>query len=304
VKIAHQVPTALLRNKPRLLIKLGGAALQDSSVAPNVCQDLKRLHQAGFEIIVVHGGGPRINQELVRRGIQWNFVQGQRVTTPEMMEVIEMVLCGQVNREIVHNLQRIGLNPIGFSGVDLHLLECRQLSPEWGQVGKIQNVNSAWIESLLSFQEIYKADPIIPVIAPVGIGRNGEVYNINADWAATYLAQALRVDRLLFVTDQNGILGREGDLIEELSSEQLEDLITTQVVYGGMLAKANAIQFALQHGIPRVSVLNGKQPEALVRLVLERNKLGTDCRFYFYDHGKERQDWSLSSLDERELRNA
>jgi acetylglutamate kinase len=277
------------RKMPRLLIKLGGAALQDPAVALNVCHDLKRLKQAGFEIIVVHGGGPRINNELVRRGIQWNFIQGQRVTTPEMMEVIEMVLCGQVNREIVRNLQNMGVNSIGFSGVDARLLECRQLSPELGQVGKIQNVNADWIESLLNIRETHKSGPILPVIAPVGIGNKGDAYNINADWAATYVAYALKVDQLLFITDQEGILSKEGDLIEEVSSEGLEALIETQVVYGGMLAKANAIQFAIQQGIPQVVVLNGKQPGALVRLVLERDRLGTECRLNY---------------DERELKNA
>ena len=150
------------RSLPRLLIKLGGAALQDPVVSENVCRDLKKLRHAGFEIIVVHGGGPRINQELVRRGIQWHFINGQRVTTPEMMEVIEMVLCGQVNREIVRSLQRIGVNAMGVSGVDARLLECRQLCPELGQVGKIQNVNASWIESLLGFRDVPKDESSIP----------------------------------------------------------------------------------------------------------------------------------------------
>jgi len=257
---------------------------------------------------VVHGGGPRINQELIRRGIQWNFIQGQRVTTPEMMEVIEMVLCGQVNREIVRNLQSIGVNSMGFSGVDACLLECRQLSPELQQVGKIQHVNANWIESLLNFREPRKVNPIVPVIAPVGIGSQGEAYNINADWAATYIAEALSVDALLFVTDQNGILGSDGALIEEVSAWGLENLMHTQVVQGGMLAKASAVQFALEHGIPRVVVLNGKQPGALVRLLVEEEKLGTECRL---DEPEELPELRASQIskrrpefNERLLRNA
>ncbi|MEO7162541.1 MAG: acetylglutamate kinase [Bdellovibrionia bacterium] len=292
---------------PRLLIKLGGAALQDPTVALSVCQDLKRLRQSGFEIIVVHGGGPRINQELMRRGIQWNFIRGQRVTTLEMMEVIEMVLCGQVNREIVRNLQGIGVNSIGFSGVDARLLECRQLSPELQQVGKIQNVNADWIESLLTFGKTWKSDPVLPVIAPLGIGSRGEAYNINADWAATYLAQALRVDRLLFVTDQNGILGSDGTLIQEVNSKGLEKLINTQVVQGGMLAKASAIQFAIQYGIPSVAVLNGKEPRSLTRLVLEKDKLGTECRLSFGEKVlRDRKNFEDERVlkDERKLKNA
>ena len=271
-----KTPTPL--QKPRILIKLGGAALQNPAVAVNVCRDLKSLRQSGFEIIVVHGGGPRINQELMRRGIRWSLIQGQRVTTPEMMEVIEMILCGQVNREIVRNLHNIGVNSMGFSGVDARLLECRQLSPELGQVGKIQYVNAHWIESLLNFRETSKANPVLPVIAPIGIGRKGGTYNINADWAATYLGRALKVDLLLFLTDQNGILGRDGAMIEEISCKELEQLVQTQVVRGGMLAKAGAIQFAVQHKIPRVVVLNGVQPEVLTRLVLKNEKLGTECR--------------------------
>lgn len=273
--------TLKLQNRGRLLVKLGGAALQDLAVALNVCRDLKTLREAGFEIIVVHGGGPRINEELTRRQIRWSFIQGQRVTTPEMMEVIEMILCGQVNREIVRNLQSIGVNSMGFSGVDARLLECRQLNPELGQVGKIQRVNAAWIESLLGFRDADETDPILPIIAPVGIGVGGDAFNINADWAATYLANALKVDWLVFVTDQNGILGRDNTLIEQVTSDELQELIDTQVVQGGMLAKAGAVQFALENGIPRVAILNGKQRKALIQLVLENGKLGTECRLNF-----------------------
>ncbi len=293
--------TSQLPSKGRLLIKLGGAALQDPAVALNVCRDLKTLREAGFEIIVVHGGGPRINEELTRRRIQWSFVLGQRVTTPEMMEVIEMILCGQVNREIVRNLQSMGVNSMGFSGVDARLLECRQLNPELGQVGKIQHVNAAWIESLLGFRDADQTDPILPVIAPVGIGSGGDAFNINADWAATYLANALKVDWLIFVTDQNGILGRDNTLIEQITSDGLQELMDTQVVQGGMLAKAGAVQFALEHGIPRVVILNGKQRAALLQLVLENGKLGTECRLNFV---RKRNSQVGTASIERELINA
>jgi len=239
--------------KPRVLIKLGGAALVDDSVLDTISEALLTYRHEGVEVILVHGGGPAINAELTRRGISWKFLNGQRVTTPEMMCVIESTLCGSVNRQLVRHLGSKGLPTVGFSGVDNHTLMCKPVSMELGLVGAVQVVNCDWIEELLATT----AEPI-PVIAPIGIGVNGEAYNINADWAASYLAAALGVQHLIFLTDQMGILNSTGQLIPAMNQFELQLLVDRQIVTGGMLTKTNAILYALKNGVRTVRVMNGK----------------------------------------------
>lgn len=239
--------------KPRVLIKLGGAALVDESVLDIIAEALLTYRLEGVEVILVHGGGPAINAELTRRGIAWKFLNGQRVTTPEMMGVIESTLCGSVNRKVVRHLGAKGLPTVGFSGVDNQTLLCTPVSMELGLVGSVQSVNSEWIEALMRTP----GSPI-PVIAPIGVGKNGEPYNINADWAASYLAVALGCQHLIFWTDQMGILNTSGQLIPALTDLELEGLVEREVVTGGMLTKTNSILFALKNGVTTVRVMNGK----------------------------------------------
>lgn len=253
----------------RVLIKLGGAVLQDQELVKSICEDLMLIQSVGVSVVIVHGGGPAINEELTRRGIQWEFVGGQRVTSPEMMETIEMVLCGGVNRRIVRTLNQAGVPAVGLSGVDASTLLCKQADKKLGLVGKIEKVNTSYIDSLKS---------VIPVIAPVGIGRNGEVFNINADWAASKLAEALKIDKLLFLTDQEGILDREMKLIPELDAGELESLIETGVVKGGMMAKTQTIIYALQSGVANVHVLNARRPNGLIEELFTDTGVGTVCR--------------------------
>jgi acetylglutamate kinase len=237
----------------RVLIKLGGASLQDDSVLMTLSEALKQFRKYNYEVILVHGGGPAINAELTKRGIQWNFIQGQRVTTPEMMGVIQDVLCGDVNTKLVQHLEEQGIPAIGLSGAQEKTLLCQAASKELGQVGAIQAVMTAWIERTLA-----RPGSPVPVIAPIGVGNEGESYNINADWAASHLAAALNAEYLIFLTDQSGILNLQKQLIERLSEQQLEDLVTQEVVTGGMLTKTRALQFALQHGVKAVRVMNTK----------------------------------------------
>lgn len=243
----------------RILIKLGGASLQDESVLHKFAETLKQYRKFGFEVIVVHGGGPAINAELTRRGISWKFIDGQRVTTPEMMEVIEMVLSGNINRKLVRFLNSQGLLSLGFSGVDGQTLICEQASQELGLVGSVVKVQSAWIEELLKIP----GSPI-PVLAPLGVGPQVsgaicESLNINADWAASRLAQALKAHYLVFLTDQSGILDNQGQLISKISCSGLQDLVQSQVVTGGMLTKVNTILSALKGGVQAVRVMNGQE---------------------------------------------
>lgn len=263
-----------------LLIKLGGAALQDESLVKSLCEDLALIHSVGINLILVHGGGPSINKELTLRGIEWNFVDGLRVTTPEMMEVIEMVLCGQVNHRIVRTLNQSGVRAIGLSGADASLLQCRQADPRLQQVGLIEKVNTSSIQALMDHQKTssQKSSPLIPVIAPVGVGKKGEAYNINADWAASRIAEAMNIKKVFFLTDQDGILDSQMKLISELDAGQLESLIEQGVVKGGMLAKTQTILYALRHGVKDVHIINARRPHGLIEELFTDRGVGTVCR--------------------------
>ncbi len=241
-----------MNNQQRVLIKLGGAALKDESVLETVTQSIQRFRRNGHKVIVVHGGGPAINAALTRQGLTWNFIDGQRVTTPAMMDVIESTLCGEVNRKLVRHMGGSGLPVVGFSGTDNHTLMCARASEELGQVGEIQAVNCAWVEVLMRLPSAP-----IPIMAPIGIGHNGEAFNINADWAATRLAGALNVQQLIFLTDQKGILDAKKNLISEISTVELQALIEDGTIQGGMMTKARSILHARKHGIPLVRVMNG-----------------------------------------------
>jgi len=237
----------------RVLIKLGGASLQDETILSTLTEALAQFRKYKYEVILVHGGGPAINAELTRRGIQWSFLNGQRVTTPEMMEVIETVLCGEVNNKLVRHLNSNGVPAVGLSGAVGQTLLCKPASEELGQVGAIQEVMTKWIEGILQME----GTPV-PVIAPIGVGTNGEAYNINADWAASHLAAALKAEYLIFLTDQAGILNFQKQLIEKLSEDQLQTLVNKEVVTGGMLTKTRALQYALKNGVKAVRVMNTK----------------------------------------------
>lgn len=254
-----------------ILIKLGGAALQDRALVHAICEDLNHIRSVGVKVVLVHGGGPSINQELKARGIAWEFIDGQRVTTPEMMEVIEMVLCGLVNRRIVRTLSGAGVRAIGMSGTDASTLLCQQFSPTLGQVGQIHKVDTQVIDSIL------RSDTV-PVIAPVGVGLEGEAFNVNADWAASRIAQALGIQKVLFLTDQEGILDKNAKLIPELDAAQLESLIESGVVHGGMLAKAQTVIHALRHGVSELHILNARRPHGLIEELFTEGGVGTICR--------------------------
>lgn len=260
----------------RVLIKLGGAALEDQSLVAALCEDLSLIRGAGVNVVLVHGGGPAINRELERRGITWTFVDGLRVTTPEMMETIEMVLCGKVNRRIVRTLNQSSVRAIGLAGSDARTLYCKPLRAELGLVGEITEVRPAAIEAILRTQE--EGIGTIPVIAPIGIGENGEAYNINADWAAVRIAESLDIDKVLFLTDQEGILDSEGKLIHELDAGELEILIESGVVKGGMLAKVNTVLHALKNGVKDVHIFNARRSHGLLEELFTDQGVGTVCR--------------------------
>jgi len=264
-----------------VVVKLGGSILQDDELLGQICADISSARSVGVRVVLVHGGGPAINQELESKGIKWSFVDGLRVTSPEMMNVIEMVLCGQVNRRIVKALAEHGLKPVGLSGHDAGTLVCRQADPRLGLVGEIERVNTQLIEMVLGMVDDLGARSV-PVVAPVGWTRQPiagqSSLNVNADWAASRIASALGVTKMLFLTDQDGILNRDGKLIPELDAGGVEALIEEGVVQGGMLAKARTVLYAIQNKVTDVHILNARRPHALLEELFTDHGIGTVCR--------------------------
>lgn len=261
-----------------IVIKLGGAALQDEHLVSMICDDLSLIRSVGVKVVLVHGGGPSINDELKIHGIEWSFLNGQRITTPDMMDIVEMVLCGKVNRRIVRTINKTGVKAIGLSGSDASMLLCVPSSKQLGQVGKVETVDPTLIRSLIEPKTDSPESGVIPVIAPVGMGRDGNAFNVNADWASTRIAEALGVKKLIFLTDQEGILDENKKLIAELDAGELEQLIEREVVTGGMRAKVETILHALKHGVTHVHVLNAKKPHALIEELFTASGSGTLCR--------------------------
>lgn len=236
--------------KKRIVIKLGGSSLQDASTLDELSLAIRNYNRRGNEVVIVHGGGPNINKELTERGITWKFIDGQRQTTPEMMTVINDVLATKVNSMIVKHLKNSDLHAKGLSGAQEKILNCVASSPELMQVGEVTSVDPTSIEKTLSQGEI-------PVIAPIGLGEDS-LFNINADWAASKIASALGAKRLIFLTDQNGILDGEKKLFRSVSPTLIKKLIQTEVISGGMRTKTLAMIDALESGVEKVQVLNAR----------------------------------------------
>lgn len=261
-----------------ILVKLGGAALQDLELVKNLARDLARIQSLGIRVVLVHGGGASINQALEQYQIQWSFIDGQRVTTPQMMDVVEMVLAGQMNGRLVRALNGAGVRAIGLSGTDDQLFTCKRQSADLQQVGEITAINKEVLELLLGGTVKPGERPLIPVIAPVGCDSKGQSYNINADWAAVKLALALKIKKVIFLSDQEGILNPQKQTLSELDASELNELIESQVVTGGMLAKVRTIIHGLRQGVRDIHVLNARRPHVLIEELFTARGAGTVCR--------------------------
>ncbi|KTD35129.1 acetylglutamate kinase [Legionella israelensis] len=251
------------------LLKLGGSILQDEMLIDSVCQDIKRLHQAGIRLVIVHGGSKAINQCLAEHKIKADFIDGLRITSREAMQLIEKVLCTQVNKILVDKLKQIGLQAMGISAATIQLLPCRYYSRQHGFVGVIQSVN---------LSKFKPSSDSISVIAPIGVDAADNSLNVNADYAASKLAVALNVDKLIFMTDQNGIYAKDGSVYSELDSNELIKLINDQTVVGGMLIKTKAILSALNEHLNHVHILNGNIPQVLLKEIFTTQGVGTLCK--------------------------
>ncbi|WP_078555285.1 acetylglutamate kinase [Bacillus alkalicellulosilyticus] len=235
--------------KEIVVVKCGGSTIGELS--DDFYKSIKVLKDSGKAPVIVHGGGPEINKMLQVLKIKSEFVNGLRKTTKDVLETAEMVLCGKVNKNLVMKLQISGLNSIGLSGCDGQLLKAKPIHFEsLGFVGEPESVNKTMLMQFL-------INDLVPVIAPIGFGTDGQRYNINADSAAGAIADGLGAKQLLFVTDVPGILN-DGQLLEHVTTEEVEQLIESGVIYGGMIPKVKAAIKSLQGEIEEVMIVNGK----------------------------------------------
>jgi acetylglutamate kinase len=244
----------------RCVIKYGGAAMVKQSLKKSFCDDIGLLRSAGLRPIVVHGGGPEITRTLEKLGGKAEFVDGQRVTNASDVKVVEMVLTGSINTELVTLLNQEGAaHAVGVSGKDGGLIRARKLVSEGrdlGQVGEVTRINKDFLEMLL--QQGY-----VPIISPVGLGEDGQSYNINADTVAAEVAMAVGAQKLIYLSDVPGIL-KAGELIGQLTAKDLEPLIADGTISGGMIAKVRSIQKVLANGVPNVHLLDGRVPHSII----------------------------------------
>ena len=238
-----------------IVIKLGGHAMGSDAAMASFASDVVLMRQVGVNPVIVHGGGPMINDLLGRLNITSDFVNGKRVTDAATMEVVEMVLSGAVNKKIVQALNRAGGRAVGLSGKDANLMICDQADPELGLVGTPAQMDPALLHSLF-------AQSMIPVIAPLGAGRNGETFNINGDTAAGAIAAALKADRLLLLTDVAGVKNAEGDVVTDLTAEQIRTMTAKGTIAGGMIPKTETALDAIASGVRAVVILDGRAPNA------------------------------------------
>lgn len=266
-----------------ILIKLGGSVLNDVRLVKKICEDLSLIKAAGISIVIVHGGGKAIDHMLKIHQIPSTMHEGLRITTDEIMDVVETVLCGQVNKMLVRALNSMGVSAVGLAGSDNNMLLCEPFSVTHGKAGKVKKINTEIIQHFLDTQKAQKKG-IIPVISPVGVDTFGNAYNVNADWSATHIALALKIKKLIFLTDQNGIYDENKQVISELTSDDLQSMIKTKVIKDGMLTKANAIMHALDRGIDNIHIIHAATPNALLEELFTTKGIGTVCKRKIYEN--------------------
>ncbi len=238
-----------------IVIKLGGHAMSSDAAMNSFARDIVLLRQCNLRPVIVHGGGPMINAMLDKLDIKSEFVGGKRVSNRETVDVVEMVLSGSVNKRIVQAINRQGGKAVGLSGKDADLMICKQAEGDLGLVGDPVSINAGVIDNL-------SAGGFIPVIAPLGSGLNGETFNVNGDTAAGAIAAGLNADRLLLLTDVEGVKDSDGDVVTELSAAHVNDLIDSGVIAGGMIPKVQTALTALHEGVRAVVIMDGRKPNA------------------------------------------
>ena len=270
-------------NNKTVVIKYGGHAMVDEELKKNFALDVILLKYIGLNPVVVHGGGPQINEFLQKMQITSNYIQGMRVTDGETMDVVEMVLVGKVNKEIVGLINHCGGKAVGLSGRDGDLVQAKKMKmlgkpeaenapPELidlGRVGEVTKVNPEILTTL-------DAQDFIPVIAPVGVGEDGQAYNINADLVAGAIAAELDAAKLILLTDVEGVKDREGSLLSSIRKDSIEQMIEDGVISGGMIPKLRCCASALESGVNKAHIIDGRQEHAILLEIFTHKGIGTE----------------------------
>ena len=264
------------------VIKYGGAAMVEDKLKDIFAQDIVLLNFIGIKPVIVHGGGPMINEIMKKMGKKPTFIHGQRVTDKETIDIVEMVLGGLINKEIVALINSHGGRAIGLSGKDGSLINAKKkvvkkLSADTGAseiidlglVGEVEKINPSIILSI-------EKDGFIPVIAPIGAGRKNETLNINADYVAGAVAAALKAEKLILLTDTQGIMDKNKKLISTLDKTKIKALVSKNIISGGMLPKIQACQNAIAGGVKKTHIIDGRIPHALLLEIFTQKGIGTE----------------------------
>lgn len=266
-----------------VVIKYGGHAMVDEDLKRNFALDVILMKYIGINPVIVHGGGPQINRFLEKMQITSSYIQGMRVTDGETMDVVEMVLVGKVNKEIVGLINHCGGKAVGLSGRDGDLVQAAKLKitikpddatrpPELidlGRVGEVTYVNPSILKTL-------DEQDFIPVIAPVGVGEDGQAYNINADLVAGAIAAELNAEKLILLTDVEGVKNNSGELMSTIRSGQIEGLVDEGIISGGMIPKVRCCQSSLEKGVTKTHIIDGRQEHAILLEIFTHMGIGTE----------------------------
>jgi acetylglutamate kinase len=279
--LAQALPYIRRFHGKTLVIKYGGNAMTDPALQADFAEDVVLLKLVGMNPVVVHGGGPQIETALKRLGKKGEFVQGMRVTDAETMEVVEWVLAGEVQQDIVGLINQAGGKAVGLTGRDGGMIRARKLrlldtldplkEHDVGQVGEIMQIDPSVVRAL-------QDDQFIPVISPIGFGENNESYNINADVVAAKLATVLQAEKLVMLTNIKGVLNKAGELITDLTPHQIDELVADGTISGGMLPKLAGAIDAAKSGVKAVHVVDGRVPHAMLLEILTDQAYGTMIR--------------------------
>jgi acetylglutamate kinase len=279
--LAQALPYIRKYHGKTMVIKYGGNAMTDPALQQDFAEDVVLLKLVGINPVVVHGGGPQIDQALIKIGKKGQFIQGMRVTDQETMDVVEWVLGGEVQQEIVGLINQAGGKAVGLTGYDGGLIRARKLTltdkddpskqHDVGFVGEIESIDPSVVKAL-------QDDQFIPVVSPIGFGIDNRSYNINADLVAAKLATVLQAEKLLMLTNIAGVLDKQGQLLTELTVRRIDELIADGTIYGGMLPKLAGAIDAAKSGVAAVHVIDGRVPHAMLLEILTDQAYGTMIR--------------------------
>jgi len=258
-------------NKKIVVIKYGGSAQTSPQLKEKFAEDILLMYLVGIKPVIVHGGGKKITEMLDGLNINTKFIEGQRVTTKEVMRIVEMVLSGEINKEIVSLLNFHGAKAIGISGKDAHFITAKAKDfSKWGLTGNITNVNPSVVSNLI-------AEKFVPVIAPIAAGEEmgHPGYNINADLCASYIAKSIGANKIIFLTDTEGVLNKDKELLSSLTETEVKALKENGTIYGGMLPKVDACLEAIDGGVQKAHIIDGRLEHSMLLELFTSEGIGT-----------------------------